>query len=580
MAARWWRWRQTDGGKVLSDAAIAWIVSPEHRFTANDSRGLPTRFPTFRPTPQPQGPIDHAPVHEAVNRNDPSSGTPSIPCDTGAGGQELQRRRLRTYRVVSKLSVRTSGKADTLSGAPVDQTQEWAQDKAINKLCSLPSCPSPPQSIPGVELETYMEPARRSSGLAVPWSCCAQEDNAWAGALSPEKISTDSDGLGGREMIGDHMNKKGRGDKERGGGGWGRAGQLRGPQDKMWKAGETIFPGLDFLRAHASLSSLPLTANGLDHASALALNLHSRGGMGGGDHHSSSHLSPTKGSSPPPSSRAGGGGTPSPRPGSANITGPPPPPPPPPPHLLSSGLNALNLIHQQQQQLHHHHHSLLHGMTSSSSSGPTTLPSLSSTPGGSSGSKPPPPLHPSTPLHHLSKPSSYSSPPPLACNPEHNVCKLIEYRGAQVAAFMVDGRELICLPQAFELFLKHLVGGLHTVYTKLKRLEITPIVCNVEQVRILRGLGAIQPGVNRCKLISCSEFDTLYEDCTNSKRYGGPLNNYSPIETNWGCIRGRGDGGDDEEEEDGEQDVDSDEFVFIIDTAFCIRYVITTVVSS
>jgi len=81
----------------------------------------------------------------------------------------------------------------------------------------------------------------------------------------------------------------------------------------------------------------------------------------------------------------------------------------------------------------------------------------------------------------------------------------------------VDGRELICLPQAFELFLKHLVGGLHTVYTKLKRLDITPVVCNVEQVRILRGLGAIQPGVNRCKLISPREFDILYEDCTNSR---------------------------------------------------------------
>ena len=30
--------------------------------------------------------------------------------------------------------------------------------------------------------------------------------------------------------------------------------------------------------------------------------------------------------------------------------------------------------------------------------------------------------------------------------------------------------------------MKHLVGGLHTVYTKLKRLDVIPIVCNVEQV--------------------------------------------------------------------------------------------------
>jgi len=63
--------------------------------------------------------------------------------------------------------------------------------------------------------------------------------------------------------------------------------------------------------------------------------------------------------------------------------------------------------------------------------------------------------------------------------------KLIEYRHSQVASFTVDGKDLICLPQAFELFLKNLVGGLHTVYTKLKRLDIVPIVCNVEQVRHL-----------------------------------------------------------------------------------------------
>ena len=32
------------------------------------------------------------------------------------------------------------------------------------------------------------------------------------------------------------------------------------------------------------------------------------------------------------------------------------------------------------------------------------------------------------------------------------------------------------------MFLKNLVGGLHTVYTKCKRLDIHPLVCNVEQV--------------------------------------------------------------------------------------------------
>ncbi|XP_064483095.1 dachshund homolog 2-like [Ornithodoros turicata] len=103
-------------------------------------------------------------------------------------------------------------------------------------------------------------------------------------------------------------------------------------------------------------------------------------------------------------------------------------------------------------------------------------------------------------------------------------CRLIEYRGEKVAAFVQrSGDLLLCLPQAFDLFLKHLVGGLHTVYTKLKRLGISPIVCNVEQVRILRGLGAIQPGVNRCKLLACKDFDALYRDCTTaSSRPGRP----------------------------------------------------------
>ncbi|XP_055084978.1 dachshund homolog 2-like [Periophthalmus magnuspinnatus] len=102
-------------------------------------------------------------------------------------------------------------------------------------------------------------------------------------------------------------------------------------------------------------------------------------------------------------------------------------------------------------------------------------------------------------------------------------CKLVEVHGVKVASFCVDGQELICLPQVFDLFLKHLVGGLHTVYTKLKRLDITPVVCTVEQVRVLRGLGAIQPGVNRCKLISRKDFETLYQDCTSaSSRPGRP----------------------------------------------------------
>jgi hypothetical protein len=77
----------------------------------------------------------------------------------------------------------------------------------------------------------------------------------------------------------------------------------------------------------------------------------------------------------------------------------------------------------------------------------------------------------------------YENHAPIArSTPENNKVRLVEYRFQKVAAFKVDGKELICLPQAFELFLKHLVGGLHTIYTKLKRLDVTPVICNVEQV--------------------------------------------------------------------------------------------------
>lgn len=120
--------------------------------------------------------------------------------------------------------------------------------------------------------------------------------------------------------------------------------------------------------------------------------------------------------------------------------------------------------------------------------------------------------------HHHVPPRTYSSPPPISTSdPSANECKLVDYRGQKVAAFIIAGDTMLCLPQAFELFLKHLVGGLHTVYTKLKRLDIVPLVCNVEQVRILRGLGAIQPGVNRCKLLSCKDFDILFRDCTTAR---------------------------------------------------------------
>ncbi|XP_022073850.1 dachshund c isoform X3 [Acanthochromis polyacanthus] len=134
-----------------------------------------------------------------------------------------------------------------------------------------------------------------------------------------------------------------------------------------------------------------------------------------------------------------------------------------------------------------------------------------------------------TPLKSGGAPVSSSAKPvyatasPVESTPQNNECKLVEVKGAKLASFTVKDTELICLPQAFDVFLKHLVGGLHTVYTKLKRLDISPVVCNVEQVRVLRGLGAIQPGVNRCKLISRQDFETLYNDCTNaSSRPGRP----------------------------------------------------------
>jgi len=115
-------------------------------------------------------------------------------------------------------------------------------------------------------------------------------------------------------------------------------------------------------------------------------------------------------------------------------------------------------------------------------------------------------------------------------DPVANACKVVDFHGEKIAAFQIHGKTMLCLPQAFELFLKNLVGGLHTVYTKCKRLDIHPLVCNVEQVRVLRGLGAIQPGVNRCKLITDSDFEELMKDC-NTSRPGRPPKRMVPITT-------------------------------------------------
>nr|CAB3236096.1 dachshund homolog 1-like [Phallusia mammillata] len=132
---------------------------------------------------------------------------------------------------------------------------------------------------------------------------------------------------------------------------------------------------------------------------------------------------------------------------------------------------------------------------------------------------------PQLPPYKMERPA-YSTPPPVENTPANNECRTVDLRGRQVASFCLNREEYICLPQAFDLFLKNLVGGLHTVYTKLKRLSIHPVVCNVEQVRILRGLGAIQPGVNRCKLITRKDFEILYQDCTTASRPGRPPKRY------------------------------------------------------
>ncbi|KAK6013963.1 SKI/SNO/DAC family protein, partial [Ostertagia ostertagi] len=79
---------------------------------------------------------------------------------------------------------------------------------------------------------------------------------------------------------------------------------------------------------------------------------------------------------------------------------------------------------------------------------------------------------------------------------EPAIPKEINYRGQTVVGFDLRGTDMLCLPQVYELFLKNMVGGLHTVYTKLKRLEITPIICNVEQYdsRIRTYQASTRPG--------------------------------------------------------------------------------------
>ncbi|CAD5215646.1 unnamed protein product [Bursaphelenchus okinawaensis] len=119
--------------------------------------------------------------------------------------------------------------------------------------------------------------------------------------------------------------------------------------------------------------------------------------------------------------------------------------------------------------------------------------------------------------------TDFSGEPPIRA-------QLFDVRGAKVAGFVVNDRPMVCLPQIYEIFLKELVGGLHTIYTKLKRLNIHPMVCNVEQVRALRMAGAIQCGVNRCKLINLLDLNSLLMDCEDaSTRPGRPPKKVSSI---------------------------------------------------
>ena len=46
--------------------------------------------------------------------------------------------------------------------------------------------------------------------------------------------------------------------------------------------------------------------------------------------------------------------------------------------------------------------------------------------------------------------------------------------------------------QGYEMFLRHHVGGPHTIYAKCKRLNIHPLVCNIEQVKFKKNYNKIR----------------------------------------------------------------------------------------
>ena len=89
----------------------------------------------------------------------------------------------------------------------------------------------------------------------------------------------------------------------------------------------------------------------------------------------------------------------------------------------------------------------------------------------------------------------------------------VTINGKSITTLLTDDEELLCFPQLVDYFLKDHVAGMPTIYAKVKRMGIIARSCNLDQVRLMRSMGAIGPVVNRCKLITMDDFKRLYEDC-------------------------------------------------------------------
>lgn len=89
----------------------------------------------------------------------------------------------------------------------------------------------------------------------------------------------------------------------------------------------------------------------------------------------------------------------------------------------------------------------------------------------------------------------------------------VTINGRSITTLLTEDEELLCFPQLVDYFLKDHVAGMPTIYAKVKRMGIIARSCNLDQVRLMRSMGAIGPVVNRCKLITMDDFKRLYEDC-------------------------------------------------------------------